>query len=72
MARPSIALFLAAAGLMAATAGCGKTEAPGGEEGGGSPAMTAPAPGGAMPQEEGKEEGDHGDEGGEGGEGGEG
>ena len=74
MARRSIALFLAAAGLMAGTVGCGKAPEPGdggeaGEEGSG---LTTPAPGSMEKGGEGGEggEGDEG-EGGEGGEGGE-
>ncbi|MCT0226086.1 hypothetical protein [Synechococcus sp. CS-1328] len=82
MARPSIALFLATAGLMAGAVGCGKApdSDSGGEE---SSDMSAPAPKTApMMQKEPKGEGAmqgkpkdqemHGsDEGGEGGEGGE-
>jgi hypothetical protein len=80
MARRSIALFLATAGLMASTVGCAKAPEPGdggeaGEEGSG---LTTPAPG--TMQKEGAErkqggaagELEKGDEGGEGGEGGEG
>jgi hypothetical protein len=42
MARPSIALFLVTAGLVAGAAACGK--APGGDGGEGASGMTAPVP----------------------------
>lgn len=74
MARPSIALFLVTAGLVAGAAGCGK--APEGDGGEGKPEMMTPAPGHspAAPgtKEPEKEEGGEGGEGGEGEEGGEG
>jgi hypothetical protein len=79
MARRSIALFLATAGLMAGTVGCAKAPEPGdggeaGEEGSG---LTTPAPGTMQKRGEPGEEGAAGEEekegeGGEGGEDGEG
>jgi hypothetical protein len=61
MIRPSLALFLATAGLVAGTVACGRAPEPmeGGEAGEGQPKMSAPAP----------EEMDKEAEGGEGGEG---
>ncbi len=79
MPRPSIALFLATAGLLTGAVGCGKAEAP---EDTKAPAaqQAAPAAGQSVPYhksgqgEEGGEgeKGGEGEEGGEGGEGGEG
>jgi len=72
MTRPSIALFLATAGLVAGTVGCGRTPEPmeGGEAGDGTPEMSAPAAG--QMEGSGEKKMKEGDEGGEGGEGGEG
>jgi hypothetical protein len=82
MARPSIALFLATAGLMAGAVGCGKApdSGSGGEESSGmstpapqtAPKMQKEAMGEGAMQGKTKDQEMHGsDEGGEGGEGGE-
>ncbi|MEI6031272.1 MAG: hypothetical protein WCQ20_08930 [Synechococcaceae cyanobacterium ELA739] len=63
MARPSIALFLATAGLIAGVAGCANTAPAPGPKGEDKPAPTTSAPAHSQPDT---------DKGGEGGEGGEG
>ena len=67
MARPSIALFLATAGLIAGVSGCGQTSTPPAPKAGETmtPSSSAPATAPAKPAE------DKAGEGGEGGEGGE-
>ena len=70
MPRSSIALFLAATGLITGMAGCGKAPEPGDTQ---TPAVGQPTPGGGKAvkyhSEKGRGEGSEGGEGGEGGEG---
>ena len=67
MARPSIALFLATAGLLAGVSGCGQTSHSPAPKGGESvaPSSSAPAPAPAKPKAEQDEKGGEGGEGGE-------
>ncbi|MFZ0409789.1 MAG: hypothetical protein WAM11_17015 [Cyanobium sp.] len=67
MARPSIALFLATAGLIAGVTGCGHSSNAPAPKGGETlaPSTAAPAPAPAKPE---AEKGEKGEEGGEGGE----
>ena len=69
MARPSIALFLATAGLIAGVAGCGQTSHSPAPEGGESVAPNSSAPAPAKSKADKDEKGGEGGEGSEGGEG---
>ncbi len=74
MARPSIALFLATAGLIAGVTGCGQSSHSPAPKSGETmaPSSSAPAVAPAKPKAEMGEKGEKGEKGGEGGEGGEG
>ena len=72
MARPSIALFLATAGLIAGVSGCGQTSHSPAPKGGERVAPSSSAPAQAKPKAEKADQDEKGGKGGEGGEGGEG
>ncbi len=72
MARPSIALFLATAGLIAGVSGCGQSSHSPAPKAGETVAPSSSAPAPAKPKAEKGEKPEMGEKGGEGGEGGEG